>query len=452
MNISKFLSDKNEQNIPSLRAFLFKNHIKTVIEKNEQTNKDFRIMFIGNRFKSDFNNPISFECNGIIFNYNRETNKFTTLLIPVQLFNSQKLIRSEINDHIINNDYELYKVYDGTIINIYYYNNSWRISTNKAYDATNLIFINNKTYSEVLNEILEQYKDFSFDKLDINHCYTICFKYIDFHPFIENHFNPVNKIILIQSINMTKFNNDGKIEINKNNDIGLPILEQYHLQPNDNINSIMDILNQEITRFKKQHQDVNYSPNYGLILRSKDFNKTKNYSNILLESNLMAKIRNFVYNHNLKKDLNFYDKLNNTNIEIHKGYYNISNITNLKIFLKGQDINLYLVLFPQFKPEFNKYNLFLKFLTRYIIQNHKTLQKNTVNISSIMKNKTQLTLTPVSTDININYMKANKLALLMLIEINNKKINLDVKEKYDIVYDFLQNLSFIDYYYSCLYK
>ncbi len=279
----------------------------------------------------------------------------------MQLFNSQKLIRSSIDKFLTSGAYTLHKVYDGTIVNIYYYKNSWRISTNKAYDATDLMFVNGKTYTDVLEEILTQYKEFSFDKLSHDKCYTICFKYSEYHPFIENQFKPKNKIIFIQSVDMKKFNEENKLEVNQEEDIGLPLSEQYHLAKNDTVNTITNNLNNEIARFKKQHKDADYEPNYGLILRSADFGKTTNYTNILLESNIMSKIRNFVYNHNLKKNLDFYDKLNNAGeISIDKGYYDVSHITNLKVFLGGKDVNLYLLLFPQYKAELTMYNSFLK--------------------------------------------------------------------------------------------
>jgi hypothetical protein len=99
MNISNFLINKSENDIDNIRKFLYKNYIKTVIEKPELEAPDteYRIMMIGNRFKSDFKNPISFECNGAIVSYNRKDNKFKTLVVPTELFNSQTLCKEEIN-------------------------------------------------------------------------------------------------------------------------------------------------------------------------------------------------------------------------------------------------------------------------------------------------------------------------------------------------------------------
>ncbi len=233
MNTLKYFNEKNNKSLEYIRLYFYKNHIKTVIENT--TSDKQRVIFIANRFKSNFNNPISFECNGLIAEYDKSKEEYKVLVIPIELFNSQQLVKEEIEYHYNNNAYKLYKVYDGTIINLYYYNNSWRISTNKAYDATNLIFIDNKTYLDVLNEIIVQYPNFNFNNLDINKCYTMCFKYEKFHPFIENiHFNH-NKLIFLQSIDMNKFNTHQKLHINEVEDIGLPISQQYNIESFESI-------------------------------------------------------------------------------------------------------------------------------------------------------------------------------------------------------------------------
>ena len=455
MNISNFLSNKNESDIINLRSFLYKNYIKTVIEKNETNTKDFRLMFIGNRFKSDFKNPISFECNGAIVNYNRVDNKWTTLVIPLELFNSQKLVKEDINKYIINNNYKLYRVYDGTIVNLYFYNNSWRISTNKAFDATNLLFTKDKTYLNILEELFSLYQEFDYSKLDINKCYTICFKYAQYHTFVENNFENQNKLILIQSVDMFKFNNFNKIVINTEENIGIPIANQYTLNGSNNIKNILTILNNELNRFKRSSSNTPFEPNLGLILRSDNFNITGEYSNILLESNLMSKIRNLIYNHSFAKKLNYYDKLiiQNEDITIiDKNYYNMQDLINLKVFLVGQEMNLYLTLFPQYKKNIEYYNEFLRFLTKYLIKNYNTFQKNIINLPKIMKNTLNLDLVLIPTELNINYNKVNKLSMLIITDLKNKKINLNINENYDILYNFLHSIVYIDYYYSCIHK
>lgn len=454
MNINNYLSDKLETDNDKVRKYLYKNYIKTVIEKPEleTPTTEYRMMLIGNRFKSDFKNPISFECNGAIVSYNRAINKWKTLVIPTELFNSQPLCKEQINSYIKNKNYSLYKVYDGTIINLYFYQNQWRISTNKAYDATNLLFMENKTYNNVLEELFSYYKDFNMNRLNINKCYTICFKYEKFHSFRENNNENQNKLILIQSIDMELFNNQKKIHIDYTEDIGIPVSTQYNLPGDYTLKNIYNILYNEITKYKKYSKTTTYEPNFGLILRSHNYSHTKEYSNILLESNLMSKIRNLLYNHSFAKKLNYFDKLLNNEMIVDKYYYNMQHLINLKIYLSEKDKALYNLLFSQFKSNMEQYNNFIKFLTKYIIKNYFLFQKYLNDFSNTIKNISLIDIIPTDPDINVNYNKLNKFALYVCLDIKNKKINLNVQDNYDILYDFLHNIIYIDYYYSCLHK
>jgi hypothetical protein len=450
MNTFKYLNEKSEKPFNYIRSYLYKKFIKTVIENTQNNNK--RIMFIANRFKSDFTNPISFECNGLITEYNEELNKYKLLVIPLEIFNSQKLVKEEINNFYNKNSYKLYKVYDGTIINLYYYNNEWKISTNKAYEANNLIYVNNKTFKHVLDELFELYPTFSYQNLDINKCYTLCMKYIGYHPFIENiHYNN-NKLILLQSIDMNEFNNKNKIIINENDNIGIPNRKMYYLEDFKNLNNIYYYLSNEISRYKKEKDLVNYKPFFGMILRSNNFTQTKEYSNILLESNLMSKIRNLIYNHTFTKKLNFYNVLDKTNnMLIDKNYYNILNLISLKIFLTKKDLNLFMLLFPDYKPVIKMYDSLLKYMTKYLIKNYNIFTLNTHNIDKLFKNSLNLECQELPSDIPINFNKLNKLMMIIYVDLKNKKLNINVNENYDILYDYLNNLIYLDYYYSFFY-
>lgn len=450
MNTYKYLQEKSDKSLNYIRSYVYKNYIKTVVE-NTTYNKQ-RVMFIANRFKSDFTNPLSFECNGLIAEYDKENNNYKLLVIPLELFNSQKLIKTEIENYYNEGQYKLYKVYDGTIINLYYYNGEWKISTNKAYDANNLLFVNNKTYKFVLDEILTYYPDFSYENLDINKCYTLCFKYTQYHPFIENvHYNN-NKIILLQSIDMNEFNNNKKLIINENDNIGLPISMQYDINNFKDINMIYLQLLNEIGRYKKEKHLVSYEPIFGIILRSRNFSNTKDYSNILLESNLMSKIRNLVYNHTFTKKLNFYNVLDKTNnMIIDKNYYNMLNLISLKVYLTKKDLNLFILLFPDFKPIMKMYDNMLKYMTKYLIKNYNIFSTNLNNIDKILKNSINLDTIELPNEIPINFNKLNKLMSIIYIDLKNKKLNLNVHENYDILYDYLNNLIYLDYYYSFFY-
>ena len=77
MNTYNYLLEKSNKDINYIRTYVYKNYIKTVVENSEDNSN--RVMFIANRFKSDFNNPMSFECNGLIADYNKVNNSWKLL-------------------------------------------------------------------------------------------------------------------------------------------------------------------------------------------------------------------------------------------------------------------------------------------------------------------------------------------------------------------------------------
>lgn len=451
MNTYKYIQEKCDKGFNYIKSHIYKNYIKTVVESTNNDKK--RVMFIANRFKSNFHNPMTQECNGLIFEYDNILNTYNFLVIPTELFNSQRLNKSEISNLYNQDLFNIYPVYDGTIINLYYYNGEWKISTNKAYDANNLIFTNNKTFKNILDEILNSYPNFSYDNLNKNKCYTLCMKYTGFHPFIENlHYNN-NKLIIIQSVDMYEFNHNNKLIINENERIGLTECSKYNMKSFQNLDNIYNILNSEITRYKNEKHLEKYIPVFGFILRSKNFSKTKNYSNILLESNLMVKIRNLIYNHSFIKKLNFYNVLDKTNnIMIDKNYYNILDLISLKVFLTKKDLNLFILLFPESKLIMKKYTYVFKYMTKYLIKNYNIFMSNLSNIDKLLKNEVVLDTLELESEVHINYSNLNKLLSIILLDLNNKKINLNVHENYDILYDYLTNMIYIDYYYSYFYN
>lgn len=447
LHISNFINNKInsnnlEESISSIRSVLFKNYIKTVVEDHKQEDDSFRMMFIGNRFKSDFTNPITAECNGAIYEFNKTTNLFKPLVIPTNLFNSQKLVKNNIGNLYKGGKYNVYPVMDGTILNLYYYKDNWRISTNKAYDATNLMFCNGKTYGNVLEELMSySYNTLKLDEMDINCCYTLVIKYSKFHFFNSNNLENSNKIVVLRKVDLNS------LDIAWNTDIGIS------LSNSGSWKSLNNNIQNAITKHKKECNNINYTPFLGVILRAVDSSVPIEYRDILLESNLMSNIRNFIYNFTFAKSLKYYDCLNfsDTNKCITDGnYYNLMEVNKLQIFLQRKNSS-FLNLFPQFKQDFNNYNLFIIFLTKLIMRNFTLLYKQIEGIN--IKNTEHINLLPLEENTEFEYnQKLKNMIILIISFIKEKKINIMSPEGWDILYDFLMNTKYVDYYYSYLFK
>ncbi len=301
-----------EEMVAKIRSVLYKNYVKTVVEN--RTDVGFRMIFIGNRFKSDFRNPLTSECNGAVMFFNRAENKWTPLLIPTQLFNANRMSSKEIETKYRSGDYNVYPVVDGTLANLYFFEGKWRISTNKAYDATSLQFIHGKTYSDIFFEC-----GGSFDNLDNGYCYTVCITSSAFHVA-----NKLSKVTYIQRVNLSDR------------------AKEMMQEPIEPIawRELKNKLHSAVLDFKNKREMF-----LGVILRSEK-------ESILLESNLMIKIRNFLYNFEFSKKLEPGTDLILAN--------------KLQVFLNRRDVSLFLALFPFYKKDFNKYNQILDGITEDI--------------------------------------------------------------------------------------
>ncbi len=435
-HLGNYLADKSEKTSEHIRSFLFKNYIKTVVERDFNQEGERRWAFIANRFKSDFNNPISFECNGAVWAYSNVTNKFRPLVVPLPMFNSQKLSHQQIQKYMDAGEYVAHEVHDGTVINMYFFNGAWRISTAKAYDATDLIFCDNKTYKQVFTEVMDNVDPkWSTDKLDTGVCYTFCIRYPAFHQFTEGCKQSEFKCTLLQSVNLNMLK-----EVNV--DVGVKRGKTIKVR---NLNSVVRQLNQSVSTYKTTKK-----PLYGYILRGK--RALGAYRCILFESTLMAKIRKFLYNMQFMKDLSYTDVLNKEST-VDKQCYQLQDINSLKMFLQRNNISLYLNLFPQQKSKIDKYHEWLVFLAKYMHKNISVLTKS--DPASVINGSVTLQMSAVSDYEYTNTERLNKVCAFIWSDIKDKKIASTLtgnKEGFDILFDFLHQPKWVDVYYSYLFK
>lgn len=103
--------------------------------------------------------------------------------------------KSSLVQHVhLNKEYKIEEYVDGTMINVFYHNNKWNISTRSIIDANtyfyNDIHDNKKTYKEMFEDCLEESK-LKLDALDQNYCYSFVIK----HP-LNRIVEPVHKPML----------------------------------------------------------------------------------------------------------------------------------------------------------------------------------------------------------------------------------------------------------------
>ena len=141
-----------------------------------------------NQFNSDFNNPIVKECRGIILKSIRNKDWVVVCHAFDKFFNYGE----QYADNIDWSTARVQEKIDGTIMKLWYDDNSWKLSTNSCIDAyktdlniNELLKVNCpfSTFGELF-ENAENYSDIKFDEL--NKDYTYIFELV----------SPYNKVVI----------------------------------------------------------------------------------------------------------------------------------------------------------------------------------------------------------------------------------------------------------------
>lgn len=330
--------------------------IKVIYEPSVITEKKGRMMFSTNRFSADFRDPLVRECSGIVV----DVSDWKIIALPPPPFNTKaSLYRIKLSD------YNISYVNEGTTITLYYYNNAWCIASTNGYDVSNLIWSGKKTYRQVFDEVLAEYPDFKWDALNKSVSYTIGFHHSEFHPFKGPNEKDKHAWMIYHTSNT---------------------VEQIGIPPQKQVSGIMDI--QELIDMSKSSMELyieNKTVLYGFIFRHKN-DQYGQYSNILIESKLLKSIREIVYN----------DKSNR--LDPHSVNYIGSDKRMEYIALKSYlDVNsreIFIMLFPQFQINYNKYEKFIAETAQRLISGKESKTECLDNdIRTSLLNKHKLTIT-----------------------------------------------------------
>jgi hypothetical protein len=222
------------------------------------------------------------------------------------------------------------KATDGTTVTLYYYNNKWVISTRKGYDVGRFKWMSGKTYSEVVNDVLETLPGFDYNNLDKTKNYTFGFNHPDFHPFRGSPENPRGlSAWFIQSFSLAS-------GVSTTENIGIPF------QETERFSSFQSLI--QCARNAYDDYKNNGVCNYGYIV-------TVNNIQYLVESTLMKNIRRVFYNNNSE----------------HSPDINHIKYTVVNEYINKNHEDVFDVLFPQYRPVFTKLDEIVADLTRDVL-------------------------------------------------------------------------------------
>jgi hypothetical protein len=303
MEIYKFIQTEKINNYESLKLKL----------EDKPYNLKFKddvnfpnLFLIHNQESSDFLLPIVNECNGIILEKD-------TFKIICYTFNksSDKL---EFNPKLNLNELYVEYALEGTLVRLYYYNNTWNISTKKCIDAGKSKWISEKNFSQLFQECIQNIN--FIENLNTECCYS----FILTHPennIVVNYTVP--RIFHISTRNLTTLEE-------LNDSIGVEKILKNKIESKD-IPELLNKLFNETSLFYE-----------GYILSDNNFNRQK------IKSNLYTMVRNIWGNTN-NRFLRY--------IEIRK---------DINLF------NAYLYYFPSHKYSFESYENKISILAQNILE------------------------------------------------------------------------------------
>ncbi len=304
----------------------------------------FRVILYADRSRANYENPMVHECNGLVLlaNVYSDRIEWEILARAMPTLNQSQYSIKRVIDLCKSGAYDVYEALDSTVINLYQFASSWRISTTKGYDVTNLQMCEGYTYLEVFTNILEnKYKQCSLEKLDRRYTYTFSLRYSGYHIFVENRTNPsANTYITLMQVTdpITGAPVDGERERIKSLGMYLyyPIKHSRSGEPT-NPSVLLNNCKSSFAKYDRAVSTKNHKlrPVYGYVLRSTSNRVPLEYQNIYLESSLMKLIRNGLYrsNHEYLRDGDL-------------------RMITISLFMNRSYYPKYSVVFHQFKDEF----------------------------------------------------------------------------------------------------
>jgi len=260
MELANFIQKNNIINFESLKSILQNEpyNLKIKEDNNLQT-----LCLIHSQDKSDFNNKIVNECNGIILDKN-------TLKIICYTFDKCSE-ETNLPNNLNNNQLFIEYSIEGSLIRLYNYDDKWILSTKRCIDASKSKWLSNKNFVELFYECLG---NINFDQaIDPKYCYS----FIISHP--EN--NIISKKVIPTLYHVSTRDMDTLKEVTLN--IGVPLLERNSVS-NNTQEFIQDLI------LEMSNDTSNFYEGYMFI--------DTNYNRWKLQKPYFKKLRNLWGNNN----------------------------------------------------------------------------------------------------------------------------------------------------------
>lgn len=253
---------------------------------------------------------------------------------------------SRLYSILCDNNYELSKLYDCSMIKVYFYKDTWCFSTNRGLIADKVFWRSSKSFEKILLEIFEK-NNFDYKaKLNKNYVYT----FMLYHPETFNRIK--SKSCKVRIINIFDTENEKNIEF----DEYLPF-ESVYIIEKCSFNDWVETL----TYIKPEYEYFEEDDEIGFVIRNP-------------ENNVRIKVCNLQYN----SIINILEKQNDDiNMTFFKMiYYRIKNNTDDRKYKKFLDPLFYIRELDEKYTEFSlEYKKKTKNNIEYYIKNCETFDE-----------------------------------------------------------------------------
>ncbi len=208
-------------------------------------------------------------------------------------------------------------IMDGTSINLYYYEDEWRIATFRCVNIGPMSIGNGITYKSAFEECMNKL-NIGYEDLNKNMVYSLTLRHPELHIFPLSRYGYSDyQLLHIRSMNISKFRetqNIGDLEVMYDEYEGLPF-KNFSTLSQMSVEDINVNVGQSLVNFLGGSQ-----PNFGMILRQRCpttgrvldptfWEGDMSYAHIIYESPLKAIIRTMVDSYEINKAI----KSNNYN-------------------------------------------------------------------------------------------------------------------------------------------
>ena len=384
---TQFSFDPAKFNIPNTKISTEYTTVENPMNKRVHAKVYKRAIFSKSADKgAKSNNELVRQCNGLIIDC--KTGAVICMPTPIAI----DIKSSKMQEKLVNmsaDEYDVFAIYDGTIINLYWYDSKWCMGTASGYDVSEFTSLADTTYKSVFAGVCEQF-GVDLDALDKTRSYTFGMTHNSFHPY-----NSASRLWFIQSFDLKKFNSGAAYD---------------KCVCYDSVGIDAEVAIDKSLMVKECK--------FGYMLRAK--NSSKNV-NVLVRTHLMEDIAQLIY-----------DIPNRMLYNMYKRKY-----IAFRAFLSPIYSALFVELFPQYKEIYTILDNKLIDISNFIIKIEKARCVKSYSIAGANR---------------IDYKNDELFPIYeFLMEHSNIKA-LDFLDEniYLIVYDLIKNNKFLQYYLDCL--